>query len=882
MTDPSWDRTKELFLAALDLPENDRRPFLDRECEGHEAMRDQVLRLLAASARSTSPLDVSVGEVAHHVLDGSVPMIERVGRYRIVQVLGKGGMGVVYLGVRDDLQSRVAIKVLRDASLSPLRREWFQREERLLAQLNHPSIARLFDADVLPDGTPYFVMEYVEGEPLTTYCQRNTASLRQRLQLLRAVGEAVQHAHGQAMIHRDLKPSNILVAPGATTDGPAIKLLDFGIARELDDLAPSSRLVTVSRLMTPAYAAPEQLRGGQIGVYTDVYALGVIAYELLTGVLPFDADTRSAPDAPEGAREAAPEPPSSRARSSAPQFPDPGKAAWADLDVLCLTAMHADPRRRYPTVEALIRDLDHWLGAQPLEARPDSLSYRLGKFVRRNRGAVLAASAALVAAIGLTTFYTIRLAAARDAAMAQTARTARLQRFMTGLFVGDDDVTLPDTLRVRQLIALGVERTLQFKSDPAFQAQLLETLGSIYRQLGAFSEADSVLQTSLQMRRAAPGTDSLDVAGNLISLAALRTDESKYDDAVSLGTEALAIARRSASPNVETIAKATNTLGMARVQQGKYLEAIGLLTEGLRLQQAHGADSAAISETTNILANAEYFAGRYDDAERHNRQVLAIDRARLGDRHPSIAHSLVNLGNLLYERERYEEAERRYREALSIDEGYNGKEHSSTARDLLLVGRTLSRRGRITEARPFIDRAYALYLKDYGPAHPRTAIAVSELAYLANATHDYATAGALYEKALGIVRAALGNGHSFVGTLQSLIAGVYLNEGALDRADTMSDAAIAGLTASLGVDHPVTLGARAQRGRILLRLGRQADAATILEATVAALDQHPQTAAPSVLRNARTDLVAAYEALGRRTDADRVRKAMTASPTVTR
>src|SRR5688572_3584109 len=304
-------------------------------------------------------------------------------------MLGEGGMGVVYLAERGDLGSKAAIKIRRDAWLSPARRERFAVEQRTLAQLNHPSIARLYDADTLPDGTPWFVMEYVEGVPLTAFCDTHASTIPERLRLFRDVCEAVQHAHRHAIIHRDLKPSNILV----TQDGTG-KLLDFGIAKQLESLEGSEVTRTGLRPMTPAYAAPEQVSAGRLGIHTDVYSLGVVLYELLVGRLPFDVAQTTPSELERLIVEQEPERPSVAARRT-PALPvgssraqSASKPQWADLDVLCLTAMHKDPARRYASVEALIRDVDHYLTGEPLEARPDSLRYRTSKFVRRNMTAV--------------------------------------------------------------------------------------------------------------------------------------------------------------------------------------------------------------------------------------------------------------------------------------------------------------------------------------------------------------------------------------------------------------------------------------------------------------------------------------------------------------
>src|SRR6185437_6315985 len=345
-----WERAQALFHAAAELPERERPPFLRGACNGDDALLRDVLAMLEEDAQGSSLLNRGVAAAAHSLLDGDSPVLPMAnfGPYHLTRVLGEGGMGVVYLARRDDLGSEAAIKILRDAWLSPARRERFALEQRTLAQLNHPLIARLYDADTLSDGTPWFVMEYVDGVPLTDYCRDHASPMADRLRLFRSVCEAVQHAHGHAIIHRDLKPSNIFVMRDGT-----IKLLDFGIAKQLDESGvDADHTRTGMRLMTPAYAAPEQIRAGRVGIHTDIYSLGVVLYELLTGRLPFDVAHRTPAEVETLIAEHDPVKPSAVARRRrehegiGARLPAASKSQWDDLDVLCLTAMHKEPARR--------------------------------------------------------------------------------------------------------------------------------------------------------------------------------------------------------------------------------------------------------------------------------------------------------------------------------------------------------------------------------------------------------------------------------------------------------------------------------------------------------------------------------------------------------
>ena len=490
-----WRRIQDLFHHAVTLPEAEQRSFLHDTCGTDPELISEVLAMLEQDADGDSLLDHGVAALAQKTLTVPALLSKEFGGYRIIRLLGEGGMGVVYLAERKALGDQVAIKVLRDAWLSPSRRERFASEQRTLAQLNHSSIARLYDAATMDDGTPFFVMEYVEGIPLTDYCRKHNSTIRERLKLFRAVCEAVQHAHAHAVIHRDLKPSNILVR----ADG-SVRLLDFGIAKQIESLDLAvDQTMTGLRMMTPAYAAPEQVRGERVGIGTDVYSLGVILYELLTGELPFDLSNLTPAEAAAIVAEHEPGKPSTAVKRSgqsdqATHTKSLTKAAWSDLDVLCLTAMHKDPGRRYSSVEALIRDVDHYLNGEPLEARPDTVGYRLRKFVNRNRRAVILGSTAIAAVIGLIVFFTLRLARERDYAARETAIATAVNQFLADDLLGRGNPfqsgkaaeTLFDAIKEA---SPSIDR--KFAKEPEVAARLHLTIAQALDNRSNFAEARS-------------------------------------------------------------------------------------------------------------------------------------------------------------------------------------------------------------------------------------------------------------------------------------------------------------------------------------------------------------------------------------------------------
>jgi eukaryotic-like serine/threonine-protein kinase len=872
-----WERIQALFHEALERPADERLDFVHRAAADDADVARDVIALLEEDARSTSLLDRDLGNVAYDVLDGSVPVVNRVGPYRILSVLGQGGMGVVYLAARDDLGSHAAIKVLRDASLSPARRQRFAVEQRTLARLNHPSIARLYDADVLPEGTPYFVMEYVEGEPITDYCTGHGLGIPERLRLFLAVCDAVQHAHRHAVVHRDLKPSNVLV----TKDG-SVKLLDFGIAKQLDVMADTlDRTRTGLRLMTPAYAAPEQVLGEAVGTYTDVYALGVMLYELLAGRLPYDLSRRT-PGAVEAVIvEQAPERPSVAAQKTAgdaqaDRAARGGGAGWADLDVLCLTALHKDPQRRYRTVEALMRDVEHYLHGQPLDARPDSLAYRAGKFLRRNRRAVLAASVVGLLVVGLTVFYTVRLAAARDAALAEAARTQRIQQFTLDLFTGGDEVGPSDTLRVLTLLDRGVQQARLLADQPDIQAEMYLTLGTLHHKTGDFQAADSLLRLALDERRGLFGDEHADVAEASLSLGMLRMDEAELEAAQPFIVAAYETTRRIMPPEQPLRARAAMGYARLLMEGGDNDGAVEVLSETAADLTERGLETVELSGVLNGLAMAHYYAGRYTVSDSLNRLVLAMDRRIYGDRHPDIADGLINLGAIQTVLGRYEEAERFHREALDILRGYYGDDHQETASSMTMLAQTLSYQDRPAEALALLGPALAIRERVYGPDHPRVATTLNGLGTTARAAGDTKAAIDYYTRAADIYRSAYGDDHQNVAIALANLSGALEDAGDDAGAERVLRDVVDRFTRALGADHRETGIARMKLGRSLLRQGRAAEAEAH---TLAGYEIVGRESAPSArfLQDARRDLVEIYDALGRADQVERFRAEIAAA-----
>jgi eukaryotic-like serine/threonine-protein kinase len=854
-----WERVQSVFHDILDRPESERTALLKAACGDDAALMAEVAALVEEDARSGSVLDRGLSQAAHQVLDAShntfLPL-EEFGPYRIKSILGEGGMGVVYLAEREDVGSLVAIKILRDAWLSPARVARFESEQRTLAQLNHPSIARLLDADCLTNGTPWFVMEFVEGAPLTDYCRAHECSVDERLRLFRSVCEAVEYAHSQAIIHRDLKPSNILVK----TDG-TVKLLDFGIAKQLENLdEPAAPTRTALRFMTPAYAAPEQFLGGRAGTTSDVYSLGVILYELLAGRLPFDLSKRTPGEAELAITRGEPEKPSAAAAKGRGIL-RAGKGAWSDLDVLCLTAMHKDPERRYRSVEALIRDVDHYLKGEPLEAQTDTMPYRIGKFVRRNRKAVAVAAVVVTVIATQAAVYTIRLATARNAAVMQAARTQRIQRFMLNLFGGGDKAAGPaQELQVVALIDRGAQEARTLDKEPEVQAELYLTLGVMYEKLGKFDRADSLLESARKIRGSITGQDSVETAESLVAISQLRDDQAQYQEAERLARQALAIENLRLAPDNPVRAQAATALGTVLENDGKYDEAIQVLVESVRVQSVPGGSPPDLRESLRALADAHGYLGHHAIADSLNRRALEIDRQIYGAVHPNVAEDLSELGSNQDALGDYAESEWYLRQAVEIDQSWYGSDHPETAWQMSKLASTLGHERKYGEAAKLLQQALPTEERAYGTVHPKVAVILNEMAGVDEQRGNLDQAETELTQMLDIERSVYGEEHGSVTTAMANLANLYLEEKQYARAEQQYREVVRRFTEEFSADHMTTGIAQIKLGRVLLRERqyRDAEAHTLAGYRILA----KQTSPSLVFRRAACeDLAAEYEAL---------------------
>src|SRR3989454_2656386 len=508
----------------------------------------------------------------------------------------------------------------------------------------------------------------------------------------------------------------------------------------------------------------------------------------------------------------------------------------------------------------------------PLEARPDASGYRLGKYVRRNGQPVSTVTASFIVVVGLVVFYTVRLATARNAAVAGAARTQRIQHFMLNLFQGGEEAVGPaDSLRVVTLVDRGVRDAQSLDGEPAVQAELYETLGSIYQKLGKLDRADSLLRAALDQRRSLFGSDDAEVAKSLVALGRLRVDQAEYQEAERLIREGLAISQRHSRPGDPAIASATVALGQVLEESGKYDEGIKVLEQAVRLRgMAPAQPTTELAASMRELANTHFYAGHLALADSLDRLVLALTRKLNGERHPLVAEDLINLGAVQHEWGHYQEAERYYREALDITQAFYGRDHYKTAAGLTVLGRALIFQKRYDDAMPLFQRALAIRERVFGKVHPQVASTLNEMGGIALTRGKLDEAEALSSRVLAIYRTVYSGKHNLIGTALANLASVYMRENQYSQAEPLFREAIGIFTETQGAEHLNTGIARIKLGRTLLRQHRYAEAVGETLPGYEILTKRTDRGV-SWLVDARKDLVAAYDALGQPEKAARFR-----------
>lgn len=809
----------------------------------------------------------------------------RVGPYRIVRSLGAGGMGTVYLGERDDesFEAQVAVKLLLSSLVGTDLAGRFRRERQILAELSHPGIARLLDGGETDGGVPYLVMEYVDGTPIDEFVRRSELGLSERLELFLKVCDAVRHAHARLIVHTDLKPANILVnAEGWPT------LLDFGIAKLMGDpdTDPGSVSATnVHRPLTPAYSSPEQIRGERIATSTDVYSLGVLLYELVTGTLPYPTSAREGRALEEAILHADPRPPSSRTDPTLPGSTSTWSSARhhrvdRDLDTIVLKALAKDPARRYASVDRLADDLERYLLGRPVLARPDSWTYRTGKFVRRHRGSVAGAVATLASVV---VFGVVSLALAaqveaeRNDALAARGEAQAVTDFLVDVF----DATDPDRaqgldLTARDILGAGGTRMrTELGDQPGVQVAVAMAIGEAYRRLGAPDSAGTHIAFAAERAQEAHGVRSVPRALALEALGRIQAGRGLFEEADRTLAEALSIALDVAGPDALETATVWNSTGNLRHDRWELEAAEAAFLEALRIREAtlapadpqtvivlsnlgslytdagrreegiefsrraldahlarHGeTPHLEVAFSTNNLASALEMAGRFDEAEPLYLRSMEIRQALLDPDHPSVTRLRNNLGTLYIRSGRHEEAVPLLEEVVAAERRH-GLEPVGLARSLSNYGTALIRSGRSAEALDPLRESEALFSDVLGPDAVVLAFPRQSLGDALAAVGRSAEAEAVYRAALDVRERGLPEDSPNLAFTRNKLGTFLLDEGRLAEAEALLEQARDVRIVALPEGHPDLVDSSIQIGRLRAAQGRTEEAAQLLRRAI--------------------------------------------------
>ena len=841
-----WERLQGRFHEMLTLSPDARDAALIVLASNEPSLAEE-LRLLLEAHLSPGPLGLLEADAF------VVP--ERVGPYRLLSPLGEGGMGTVWLAERrqEDVVQRVALKLLRTGVIDPVLDERLKAERRILARLDHPYIARFIDGGTTPAGQPYYAMEYVEGTTLLEHCRKSCPGVADRLLLFLQVCEAVHYAHQQLVIHRDLKPGNVLVTPEGRP-----RLLDFGTAKLMDEAGrePSA----TAAWLTPAYASPEQVSGEPASTLSDVYGLGVMLFELLTGRRPYAVPARPPQEVQRVVCGTLPPRPSQVVEAGAGFAASPdrvGRSLEGDLDTIVLKALAKEPARRYASVEQLADDLRRFLDGHPVLARPDRVGYRLAKFAKRHRTSVTAAGVlalALVAGIVIASTLASRASRERDRAQEALRESQDVTSFLLGLFTASSpDEVLSDTLAARELLRRGLTRVSELGDQPAVQARMLDALGTVYERLGQYAQAGQLLERALELQRAVLGSHDADVAATLDHLGVVRRRTGRYAESERLHLEALAIRRATFGEEHALVAETLSNLAFLLPYLGRDPEASEMYARILAMRRRLlGPDHPDLASTLISLAAMRRRLGQEDESEAFYREAVTLRTRGNGPDHPETAAATVHLADFMRDiRADSAEAERLYRNAITIQRDRLGPDHPYLIHALGSLADLVEARGDREEARRLVGESLRIVSAVYGETHPTVAGAYLQNGMIAQRAGDLVAAESLYRKAIDIDQRLYGPEHFTVAELLGRLAEVGAARGQWAVAESLGRASVAMRRRVLEPAHASIPDALIWLGDLLRRAGKNAEARSAYAEALQAERARPDR---------RSDLIARLEA----------------------
>ena len=870
----------------------------------------------------------------------------QIGPYTITKSLGEGGFGVVFLAEQQrPVQRQVALKIIKLGMDTHQVVARFEQERQALAILDHPHVAKVFDAGATDTGRPYFVMELCSGEPIDSYCDERQLGLVERLEIFLQACSAIQHAHTKGLIHRDIKPSNVLV--GNEEGRPHAKVIDFGIAKATRGRLSDMTVMTEERQLigTPEYMSPEQAEGSlDIDTRTDVYSLGVLLYELLTGTTPLESkQLRSAGfgDIPRIIREFEPPRPSTRIsaithagskdtpRITTADSPTPASISSIaqtrgfrhELDWIVMKAMEKDRSRRYDSASEFAADIRRYLNNEAVLAAPPSTAYRVRKFVVRHKFGVSAAAmvgVALLLGVTATSAALVRAVQAERLASTEARTSSEALQFLVGLFsVVDPSEARGNTVTAREILDKGSARIeTELADQPKAQATLMATMGTVYRSLGLYSQAEPLLKTALEERRRLFGDSSPKVAEALQDYASLLVKTAEYDEAESMYREALEIRRRALGEESEPVAETLHALayllslkgefdtaeplyreaiaqqrdllgeGTAEVAQTEHDLAMNLFDQGdteaalplLRESLANrrrlfGQYHPDLAEGLNSLALVLYVGGNVDEAVPLFKEALEVQKHVVGEEHPDVAMAMNNLAFVLHAKGDLDGAESTYRDVLEVQHKLLGDDHPNIAQVLNNLAAVLNDKGERAEAEQMARESLAMNRRVFGDKHPAVAQGLNNLARWVQDRGDLVEAESMFREALDMRRELLGPDHSSVAVTETGLGNLLVETRRFEEALRLAEHAEASLRAEYPDGHWRIAVAQSVKGAALAGLGRFEEAEPLMVQSYQAL--LAETSATIFREDARRRLVDLYEAQEKPELADRFRTSPT-------
>ncbi|MBK7593870.1 MAG: serine/threonine protein kinase [Gemmatimonadetes bacterium] len=816
LTPERLQQLQHAFESALAIEdEAARAQHLHQLAQDDSALASRVRGLLAAHARTGNALERGAANAPRWLHEEAVDhrVGTRVGAFQIVREIGFGGMGTVYEATRVDEQfeMRVAIKFLRRHTAGEAALSRFRHERQILASLVHPHIAALLDGGVTPDGQPYFAMEFVEGEPITQWADHRALTVPERLALFLQVCAAVQYAHQSLVVHRDLKPGNILV----TGDG-AVKLLDFGIAKLLrdtteDDTTSATATAAGTRAFTPAYASPEQLSGRPMGTRSDVYSLGVVLFELLTGTRPLDVDDMSAADAERVVRDVVPTRPSTvlppaRARALSERSLERARAQISgDLDAVVLMALRKEPERRYGSVEEFAADIRRFLEHRPVLARPEGLGYRFGKLVRRHRAEAAAISLAVISLIGGMVATTLNA----RATIRERERADQVKTFLVTMLGAANPASFGRDVTMRVVLDSAAVRAAELEAQPALQAEIREIIGGTYLALGEFEPSEAQYRLAIAAHRRLAPNGSRATATALTRLTTVLELEGRYAAADSVLQEADRLFTRFAPKDDAALANLFDVRGRLLLRLGQMPEAKVALQRSLDLHlRILPVNDSARSDAYANLGVVTDELGDHVAAESLLTQAVAAARRAHGDEHPMVAAILSPLATVQEYAGNIRGADSTYRLALAMREKLLGPTHPDYAWTMFNYADHLGRVGRYSESTVWARKVLALRGTTLQDNHPAVATAMrvlgNSLAHL-----DSLPEAERWLRASWQLRAAtLPAGHYLTASSESYLGDFLVRAGRYPEAERRLLASEKALVAARGEDSEIVQEAR--------------------------------------------------------------------------